>query len=382
MPWRLASTTIRSSGVASMGLRPSPRGEKSLVMGQIARRAAITTIVVIAIVATALALWHLKLLVGLIFFGITIAAAMRPGIEWLARHRVPAPAGVAIHYLVIVGVIALFLWLVVPPAVKQTTQAIGSVPTSASDLKREAKKSTGIKHDILVAVQKRLKKLPSVSGLVHPAISITKTAFEVLIGIFFAFATAAYWIFERDRAIALVTSMVSRPRRRVVRDTWLLIDLKLGAFIRGQLLLVGFVAIVLSLAFWAIGLPYWLLIGIGAGVVELVPVIGPLTAGGLAVGVGLTQSWHLALFAGLCVLGVRLLEDYIVVPKVLGHAVGLSPLVVLISVTAIGLLLGGIFVLIAIPIAATLSTLVDVIVHDKDPAEETVPTVLFPAQDA
>jgi len=365
-----------------MGLRPSPRGEKSLVMGQIARRAAITTIVVIAIVATALALWHLKLLVGLIFFGITIAAAMRPGIEWLARHRVPAPAGVAIHYLVIVGVIALFLWLVVPPAVKQTTQAIGSVPTSASDLKREAKKSTGIKHDILVAVQKRLKKLPSVSGLVHPAISITKTAFEVLIGIFFAFATAAYWIFERDRAIALVTSMVSRPRRRVVRDTWLLIDLKLGAFIRGQLLLVGFVAIVLSLAFWAIGLPYWLLIGIGAGVVELVPVIGPLTAGGLAVGVGLTQSWHLALFAGLCVLGVRLLEDYIVVPKVLGHAVGLSPLVVLISVTAIGLLLGGIFVLIAIPIAATLSTLVDVIVHDKDPAEETVPTVLFPAQDA
>ena len=351
-------------------------------MGQIARRAAITTIVVIAIVATALALWHLKLLVGLIFFGITIAAAMRPGIEWLARHRVPAPAGVAIHYLVIVGVIALFLWLVVPPAVKQTTQAIGSVPTSASDLKREAKKSTGIKHDILVAVQKRLKKLPSVSGLVHPAISITKTAFEVLIGIFFAFATAAYWIFERDRAIALVTSMVSRPRRRVVRDTWLLIDLKLGAFIRGQLLLVGFVAIVLSLAFWAIGLPYWLLIGIGAGVVELVPLIGPLTAGGLAVGVGLTQSWHLALFAGLCVLGVRLLEDYIVVPKVLGHAVGLSPLVVLISVTAIGLLLGGIFVLIAIPVAATLSTLVDVIVHDKDPAEETVPTVLFPAQDA
>jgi predicted PurR-regulated permease PerM len=82
------------------------------------------------------------------------------------------------------------------------------------------------------------------------------------------------------------------------------------------------------------------------------------------------------------VLGVRLLEDYIVVPKVLGHAVGLSPLVVLISVTAIGLLLGGIFVLIAIPIAATLATLVDVIVHDKDPSEETVPTVLFPAQDA
>ena len=347
-------------------------------MGQIARRAAITTIVVIAIVATALALWHLKLLVGLIFFGITIAAAMRPGIEWLARHRVPAPAGVAIHYLVIVGVIALFLWLVVPPAVKQTTQAIGSVPTSASDLKREAKKSTGIKHDILVAVQKRLKKLPSVSGLVHPAISITKTAFEVLIGIFFVFAVAAYWIFERDRTIALVQSMLPRKHRRVTRDTWVLIDQKLGAFVRGQLILIVFVAVVLSTGFFAIGLPYWLLIGAFAGVVEIVPVIGPLAAGALAIGVGLTQSWHMALFAGLIVLAVRQFEDYVVVPRVLGHATGLSPLVVLFSVAAIGILFGGFYVLLAIPLTAVLATLIDVVVRDVEPSEQDVPTVLFP----
>ena len=81
-------------------------------------------------------------------------------------------------------------------------------------------------------------------------------------------------------------------------------------------------------------------------------------------------------------LGVRLAEDYIVVPRVLGHAVGLSPLVVLVSVTAIGLLLGDVYVLLAVPIAAILVTLVDVIVRDKDPAQEDVPTVLFPAKDA
>ncbi len=168
----------------------------------------------------------------------------------------------------------------------------------------------------------------------------------------------------------------------MIRDTWLLIDLKLGAFVRGELLLVGFVAALLSTAFWAIGLPYWILIGLTTGVVELVPVVGPLAAGALAIAVGLTQSWHLALLAGLCVLAVRLLEDYVVVPRVLGHAVGLSPLVVLFSVTAVGLLLGGVFVLLAIPIAAVLATLVDVIIRDVDPAAETVPTVLFPAQDA
>ena len=84
---------------------------------------------------------------------------------------------------------------------------------------------------------------------------------------------------------------------------------------RGQLLLIVFVATVLSRAFWAIGLPYWLLVGIFAGIVEIVPVIGPLAAGALAIGVGLRSRWHVALLAGLVVLAVRLLEDYVVIPQ-------------------------------------------------------------------
>jgi predicted PurR-regulated permease PerM len=357
-----------------MGLRASPRGEKSLVMGQTARRTAVATLVAGAIVVAAFALWKLKLLLALILFGFIIAAAMRPGVEWLARRRVPRPAGVAIHYVVFAALIGLFLWLVVPRAITQISQAVGNVPAAA-------KNSHGIKHEILVGLEKRLKKLPSGTGLVHPAITITKTAFEALIGIFFMFATAAYWIFERERAMRIVLSLVSRGKRRVVRDTWNLIDLKLGAFVRGQLLLVVFVATVLSLSFWGIGEPYWILLGTFAGIFELVPVIGPLVAGAVAVGVGFTVSWHVALAAGIAVFAVRMAEDYFIVPRVLGHAVGLSPLLVLVSVTAVGLLLGGVFVLLAIPIAAVLATLVDVLVFEKNPAEEDVPAVLFPAQD-
>jgi predicted PurR-regulated permease PerM len=102
----------------------------------------------------------------------------------------------------------------------------------------------------------------------------------------------------------------------------------------------------------------------------------------VAVGVGLTDSWEVALAAGIAVLVVRLLEDYLVIPRVLGDAVGLTPLVVLVSVTAMGLLFGGFAVILAIPAAAVVATLVDVIVRDVDPAEEDVPTVLFPAKDA
>jgi len=123
--------------------------------------------------------------------------------------------------------------------------------------------------------------------------------------------------------------------------------------------------------------PFWLLLGIFAGVVEIVPVIGPLIAGVAAVGVGLTESWQVALFAGIAVLVVRQFEDYFVIPRVMGHVTGLSPLVVLVGVAAVGLLFGGFYVLIATPFIALIATLVDVIVRDKDPAEEDVPAVLF-----
>ncbi len=347
-------------------------------MSSTAKRAAITTLVALSIVIAALVLWKIRIVIALLFLGVIVAAAMRPGIEWLhKRARLPRGVGVLIHYAGLIGVAALFLWLVVPSATTQVQQAVGQVPTSASDLHQQAAHSHGIKREILLGLQKRLQKLPSGSSLVHPAVTVTKTAFEILIGIFFIFAIAGYWIFERDKTIGLVQSLVPRDHRRVTRDTWILIDQKLGAFVRGQLILIVFVAAILSLAFWAIGLPYWILIGSFAGVFEIVPVIGPLVAGGLAVGVGLTQSWHLALFAGLVVLAVRQFEDIIIVPRVLGHAVGLSPIVVLVSVTAVGILLGGLYVLLAIPIAAVLSTLVDVVLRDVDPAEQDVPAVIF-----
>ena len=179
-----------------------------------------------------------------------------------------------------------------------------------------------------------------------------------------------------------MASLVPRPKRKRLRDTWDLIDLKLGAFVRGQALLIVLVGTVLSTAFALIGLPYWLLVGSFAGLVEMVPVIGPLAAGALAIGVGFTQSWHVGLAAGVVVLLVRLLEDYLILPKVLGEATGLSPLVVLFSVSAVAILFGGFAVLLAVPLAAVVATLVDVVVRGRDPAEEEVPTVLFPAKDA
>jgi len=340
-------------------------------VSEVARRAFVASAVVLGVVVAALALWELKILLALLFLAFTIAAAMRPSVDALKRRRVPRGLGILLHYAALAFLLGLLLWAVVPRAVTQVQDAIGN-----------SESETGLKGDVLGWLERRLDRLPQPGELIDPALEATLLGVEIALGVLFVFAAAGYWILERDDAVRFVTSLLPRRRRKVVRDTWDLIDMKLGAYVRGQALLIALVATVLSACFWAIGLPFWLLIAIFAGIVEIIPVIGPLTAGALAVGVGLTESVSVAIAAGVIVLVVRLLEDYLVIPRVLGDAVGLSPLVVLVSVAAAVLLFGEVAVLLAIPLAAVMATLFDVIVRNRDPAQEDVPTVLFPAQDA
>jgi len=351
-------------------------------MGETARKAAVATLVIVGIVVLALALWKLRLVLALVFTGFILAAAMRPAIDALRRRGVPRGIGLALHYAVFAGLIALTLWFAAPRALSQVQTALGNLPETREQLRDEAQGATGIKHDVLLGLQRRLEEVPKGGDLVRPAAEIGLAAFEVLVGIFFTFAVAGYWIFEREKAQRVLAAVLPHGHRKRVLDTWDLIDLRLGAFVRGQMLIILLVATVLSLLFWLIGLPYWLLVGCFAGIVEIVPVIGPLSAGALAVGVGLTQSVQLAATAAVVVLIVRLSQDYLINPHIFGEATGMSPLVVLISASAVVFLFGGFAVLLAVPLAAVLVTLIDVIVRNQDPAEADTPAVLFTAKEA
>jgi predicted PurR-regulated permease PerM len=346
----------------------------------LARKALIVTLIAVGVVVAVLVLWKIRLVIALLFVAVTISAAMRPGVEWLQERRVPRAVGVLLHYLALLAVVGVLLWLIVPHAVDQVQQALGGT-TTHSQLKSAEAHTNGPTHKLLVALDRRLRDLPSASALIHPALTITKTALEVLAGILFTLAVAAYWIFERQWTEELLLSLVPRQRRGVVRDTWHLIDQKLGAFVRGQLLMISFVSTVLSVAFWALGLPYWLLLGVFAGIVEMVPVVGPLVAGVVAIGVALTQSWQTAALTAVAVYGLRLLQDYVINPRVLGRAVGLSPLIVLVTVSIVATLFGPFYVLLSVPLASVVATLIDVLVLERDPASQRVPTVIFPAKD-
>ena len=343
--------------------------------GETARRVFLITVVVGSVVVGALVLWKLRLLLALLFIAITIASAMRPGVEALARRGVPRSIGVALHYFAFLGLLALLLSFVVPDLVTQVQAAIDHAQI------HKGQAGSGLKEKLLNSLDQHLRHLPKASRLIHPALSFGEQAVAILVGILFVFAAAAYWLFERDRAIDLVTSFLPRPRRKTVRDTWELIDLKLGAFMRGQLLMIACVSTVVSAAFWLVGEPYWLLLGIAVGIVEIIPVVGPLLGLLLAVGAGLTVNWQTAASAAGVLVAIRVFQDYVVNPRVMGNVVGLSPLVVMVSAIAVATLFGPFYVLLSVPIASLVVTIIDVAARGVDPAEAEVPTVIFSAND-
>ena len=282
-------------------VRNGSAGEVATNSTASASRAFRTTLVVLATIVAAIVLWKLKVLIALLLAAVSISAAMRPGVEWLARRRIPRIVGVLLHYLVFLALVALFLSFVVPRLLTEVSGAL--------QVKPHAHPAGGIKAKLLDDLERHLHHLPAAGKLIHPALSIGETALEVLVAILFTFVAAAYWLFERERAVDLVASLVARPKRKKLRDTWELIDQKLGAFIRGQLIMLTIVCTLASTLFAAVGEPYWLLLGIAAGLLEIVPAVGPAVAILMAVGAGLTVSWEVAAMSAGGLLALRLVQD-------------------------------------------------------------------------
>ena len=369
---RSVSTLSRNERARRDELRAEPSAEPA--RESTARRTLIATLVAVAVVVGAFALWKLRILIALIFVAMILAAAMRPGVERLARRRVPRVVGVLLHYAVALALLAGFLSFVVPHLITEVQAAISAA--------NSGNHGGGFRGRALDMLQQRLNNLPSANRIVHPALAVGETALKVLIGILFTFASAAYWVFERDAAVDLVTSALPRPKRKKVRDTWELIDLKLGAFVRGQILLITIAATMISTALWIVDEPYWLLLGISIAFLEIVPVVGPLLGLILAIGAGLTVSWQTAAYAGGALLLIRVLQDYVINPRVMGGVVGLSPLIVIVAVSVVGILFGGFYVLLAVPLASLVVTVVDVAFRGREPTEEEVPAVLLSADDS
>jgi predicted PurR-regulated permease PerM len=319
-------------------------------------RVAKATAAALAVAGLAVGIWQIRSVLILLLLALTLAAAIRPGVEWLGRHRVPESIAILLHFLAVGGAVALLVWLAVPPALHQIGHALGGPPAHA----------TGVRERVLVWLQHHLHQLPTGTQLLHPVATYGQKAGEAVVAIFFTLAATWYCVSERDSIIRLLTALAPEASRTKARATYLALDSRLGAYTRLRLLMVFAVGAVLSAGFSVIGLNDWLLVGAFVGLLEIVPVIGPLVGAILVLAVGLPQSPHVAVISLVWLVAVREFQDYVVNPR-MGQTVGLSPLVTLVSVAVVGVLFGGLAVILAVPFTSAVATLIDVLVLGHEP---------------
>jgi predicted PurR-regulated permease PerM len=324
-------------------------------------RVAKATAAALAVVALAAAIWQVRSVIILLLLAVTFAAAIRPGVEWLHGHRVPQSVAILLHFAVVGGVVALLVWLAVPPALHQIGHAL--------DQNAIADHASGSGDRALAWLQQHLRDLPTGTELLHPVATYGHKAGEAVVAVFFTLAATWYCVSERDSIIKLLTALAPESKRERARETYLAIDRRLGAYTRLRFLMVFAVGAVLSAGFSVIGLNYWLLVGAFVGLVEIVPVVGPLVGAILVLAVGLPQSLHIAALSLLWLVVVREFQSYVVNPHI-GQTVGLSPLVTLLSVAVVGVLFGGFAVILAVPFTSAVATLIDVLVLGHEPPTE------------
>ena len=325
-------------------------------------RTAKATAAALAVAALAFGVWQVRSVLILLLLALTFAAAIRPGVDWLGRRHVPESVAILLHLLVVGGALALLVWLAVPPALHQIGHALGQnlsggVPTGHA---------TGVRESVLIWLQQHLHQLPTGAQLLHPVATYGHKAGEAFVAIFFTLAATWYCVSERDSIIELLTTLAPEAKRDKARETYIALDRRLGAYTRLRFFMIFAVGAVLSAGFYVIGLDYWLLVGALVGLIEIVPLIGPIIGSILVLAVGIPQSVHVAVVSLLWLVVVREFQSYVVNPRI-GQTVGLSPLVTLLSVAVVGVLFGGLAVILAVPFTSAVATLIDVLVLGHEP---------------
>jgi predicted PurR-regulated permease PerM len=198
-----------------------------------------------------------------------------------------------------------------------------------------------------------------VGGLVNPSTLsglafATLTIFEGIFAGVTVLVIAYFWIAERSGFQRWVLCLFPRERRNAAHAVWETVEFRLGAWSRGQLLLMFVVGLIQGIGYTLLGLPFSLLLGVWAGLAEIIPIIGPYIGAAPALMVALTRGPRDFLLVAGFAVAVNLIEANVLVPRIMAQAVGLSPLIVIVALL-VGATAGGIIgALIAVPIAAAI----------------------------
>jgi predicted PurR-regulated permease PerM len=297
-----------------------------------------------------------------LLIAVAVVYLLNPLVSALERRGVPRVAGAGIVYVLFLCIVALLISLLVPLVARQVTEVVTHFPDYLTDaqayVRRVAARFGQEPNFRLDAEQVREwlsagENRQTVTRYLTGLRSVTTSVISGLIIFVIGPVMAFYLLVDLPRLERGAMALIPPGRRDEIRGLMDRIGQAVGGFFRGQLLVALFVGVASSIGLWLIGLPFWLLVGMVAGVFNLVPLVGPFIGGGLAVIIALLSGEPLkAVWAALVLLIVQQIDNHLISPNVMSRTVQLHPVVVMLALL-VGASFAGLFgMLIIVPLVA------------------------------
>jgi predicted PurR-regulated permease PerM len=324
------------------------------------RKAIEGTLVVAAVVLLFWFIFRFHNLFLMIFAAIIISTAMRPIVRRLHEHGLPRATGIMIVYGVLLILIGLFIWLGSPFLVDQTATISRTLAETYQIVRQEISGSGNIiirrlaaamPTNLSLAVDTPTNGEDVMASLVLVG-DMAITGFRALLGIAATFLLAFYWTLESEHIKSAVFLLFPQEKREATRQFIVSVEEKLSGYVIGQGLLVLAVGTLALVAYLLIGLPNALILAIIAGLMEAIPLLGPVLGAIPAGLVALSLSPLHLLWVILATVIIQQLENALLVPRIMNRTIGVRPLVTLLAMYAFGALFGIVGVLVSIPLAA------------------------------
>ena len=316
----------------------------------------VSLVTIFKIAAALLAIYLIYLVrdvLALLFITVIIVAAVSPIIDYLGKYMKRGLA-VSIVFLIVIAAVAGVLYAIIPPLVVQSKQFTQNVPSYINRLTPYYQAARDYLPSLQSSFDKISSSLASASGNIFSA---TAGIFGGIVSLITVIVLSIYFLLDEKAFKTSFFALVPSEKQDDITDIGRKIVSKVGDWLRGQLVLGLVVGVVDFVGLLIIGIPYALTLGLISAMLEIVPVLGPIISGAIAVIVGLTVSPLKALFVVILYVVVQQLENHILVPQIMKKAVGLSPVIIIIAVVTGAKLLGVAGALLAIPVAAVISVL-------------------------
>lgn len=290
----------------------------------------------------------------------TLSAAIAPLAEKAEKYKVPRFITVASVFLSVGAIYLLAASLLYPTLKEQAHNLYENLPQYGRALHENysnLKELAGEKASALEIGSQEVRKI--VSQGVHHAMDFTSNIFNCLISAILVIFLTGYFVSNADRLWKEGLLWVPPAYRPRIASLIKPLELRLGGYVRGQVMVCLAVGSILGCGLFLIGVKYSLILGIIAGLLNLVPFVGSITATLLALLVAANQSTTHLLLTVLLFFFEQWLESNFITPQLLGSAVELDPLVVLFAILIGGSLMGLPGALIAVPIATILMILAE-----------------------